>query len=379
MDASRVLWMNWQEQLTELLPGIHGHQKKTLAFFVLGIVLSGCAVMQRVAETLSERGLSSAKMTSIERRLARFIANKRIVVPLIWKLLLAQVLTPFRGQQLYFVLDNMPFRDDLTIVYVGLLVHSRVLPVAWAVMPAQTKWDEGQWQIVGRLLDQVRVHLPDTSCTLLADRGLTGMALVKLCTTRGWHYLLRVCAEHTCRRYFNGKLERSWKRFGQIVLKPGYRWYGKAQVWQEATLETYVSLVWDTGCEEPRLLISDEGAGRRQVQVYAWRMRVEATFQESKSRGWNIEASWIEDRAHLDRLRLSLFLAMWWVSHLAAACIHHGQRQRFDRVDRRDKSIFRLGRLWLLDILRRVHNRASLRHCLPFQKMKAGWRFALRF
>jgi hypothetical protein len=68
---------------------MHGHQKKTLAFFVLGIVLSGCAVMQRVAETLSERGLSEAKMTSIERRLARFLANKRIVVLVIWKLLLA--------------------------------------------------------------------------------------------------------------------------------------------------------------------------------------------------------------------------------------------------------------------------------------------------
>ena len=51
MDATSVLWMNWQEQLKDLLPAIHGHQKKTLAFFVLGIVLSGSAVMQRVAET----------------------------------------------------------------------------------------------------------------------------------------------------------------------------------------------------------------------------------------------------------------------------------------------------------------------------------------
>jgi Transposase DDE domain len=379
MDTSSVLWTNWHEQLKELLSGMHGHQKKTLAFFVLGIVLSGSAVMQRVAETLSERGLSEAKMTSIERRLARFIGNSRIVVPLIWNLFLTQVLTPFRGQSLYFVLDNTPFRDELTIVYLGLLVHSRVLPVAWAVMPAQTKWDEGQWDIVGRLLDQVSVHLPDTCCTVLADRGLAGMPLVKLCTSHGWHYVLRICAEHTCRRFFNGKLEQSWKRFDHIVLKRGYRWYGKARVWQEETLETYVSLVWDPGCEEPWLLISDEGAGRRQVQVYAWRMRVEATFQDSKSRGFNIEASWIVDRTHLDRLLLALFLAMWWVSHLAAACIHHGQRQRFDRVDRRDKSIFRLGRLWLLDILRRVQNRASLRHCLPFQKTKRGWRFALRF
>ncbi len=54
--------------------------------------------MQRVAETLYERGLSEAKMTSIERRLARFIGNSRIMVPLIWKLFLTQALTPFRGQ-----------------------------------------------------------------------------------------------------------------------------------------------------------------------------------------------------------------------------------------------------------------------------------------
>ncbi len=63
------------------------------------------------------------------------------------------------------------------------------------------------------------------------------------------------------------KTGKSWKRFEQIVLKPGYRCYGKARVWQEEMLETYVSLVWDPGCEEPWLLISDQGAGRRQVQV----------------------------------------------------------------------------------------------------------------
>ena len=80
MDTSSVLWTNWHEQLKELLTGMHGHQKKTLAFFVLGIVLAGSAVMQRVAETVSERGLSEAKMTSIERRFARFIGNSRAVI-----------------------------------------------------------------------------------------------------------------------------------------------------------------------------------------------------------------------------------------------------------------------------------------------------------
>jgi len=183
----------------------------------------------------------------------------------------------------------------------------------------------------------------------MADRGLAGMPMVKLCTSRGWHYLLRVCQEHPCRRFFNGKLEQTWKRFGQIVLKPGYRWYGKARVWQEETLETYVSLVWDTGCEEPSLLISDQGA-------CAWKrpdLIVKAVAGTAKPvGGWT------------GRTRDRLLLALEWTSHLAAACIQRGQRQRFDRVDRRDKSIFRLGRLWLLDMLLRVRNRASLKRSL---------------
>ena len=77
--------------------------------------------------------------------------------------------------------------------------------------------------------------------------------------------------------------------------------------------------------------ISDQQAGKRRVNEYALRMRVESTFQDSKSRGWNLEASLVKEEARLDRLLLALFLAMWWVSHLAASCMHHGKRDRFDR------------------------------------------------
>ena len=82
----------WHEQLKEVLTGIHGQERaQTLACFVLGIVLAGSAVLQRVVETLAERGLNEAKMSSSEQRLARFTANERIVVLLIWKRFLAQV------------------------------------------------------------------------------------------------------------------------------------------------------------------------------------------------------------------------------------------------------------------------------------------------
>src|SRR6266571_5530075 len=106
-------------------------------------------------------------------------------------------------------------------------------------------------------------------------------------------------------------------------------------------------------------------------------------FRIRATRGWNIEAAQLKVRAHLERLLLALFLAVWWVGHLAASCIHHGQRDRFDRHDRRDKSVFRLGCLWLKDILRRITTSAfaaaTLTCCLPFRKTASGWRFSLRF
>ena len=40
-------------------------------------------------------------------------------------------------------------------------------------------------------------------------------------------------------------------------------------------------------------------------------MRLESTFQNTKSRGWDLEASLIADLERLNRLLLALFVAMW--------------------------------------------------------------------
>jgi hypothetical protein len=135
LDASAVFWERWRAHVKELLPGIHGHQKKTLAFFVIGIVVSGSTVLHRVAECIRVQGINPATMTRIERRRARLIANDRLVVTNIWELFLSQMRSLWQGKSLRFMLDGPPCRADATIMDLGFWVHSRVLPVAWAVMP----------------------------------------------------------------------------------------------------------------------------------------------------------------------------------------------------------------------------------------------------
>lgn len=169
MNAPTALWEAWRTQVKLLFPHLHGHQQKALAWMVLGTVLSGSAVLQRMAEGLY--GISAATMPSIERRLARFVANDRVNTSFVWNEFLAQVLPFWRERRVFLVLDCTPFDDRATIVYLGLLIHSRVLPLAWQVMPAQQKWPESQWEIVRRLLEQVAPHLERTDCTLVADQA----------------------------------------------------------------------------------------------------------------------------------------------------------------------------------------------------------------
>ena len=230
MEASNIVWEKWQEQVTDLLPTIHGHQKKTLALSVLGIVLSKRAVFQRMAESVYLQGISQAKMTSIERRFARFGASERIHVKTIWSELLKQLLPFWKGKAVQLVLDCTPFDDRATMVYLGRLLHSRVLPVAWRVMPSQEKWDQGQWELVGELLDEVKAHWEPTDCTLIADRGLAGAPLVKLCRDRKVHYLLRVCKEHTCRR----RLGQNWRAWTDA--RPHHSERRTAVVWTRVAL-----------------------------------------------------------------------------------------------------------------------------------------------
>jgi uncharacterized protein YchJ len=48
-------------------------------------------------------------------------------------------------------------------------------------------------------------------------------------------------------------------------------------------------------------VISDRPASHKRVSEYARRRRVEATFQDTKSRGCLIECSRFKNRDHLDR------------------------------------------------------------------------------
>jgi hypothetical protein len=106
------------------------------------------------------------------------IANEDLDVSQCWKQFLQHPLPFWQKRRAILVLDCTPDNDRFTIVFVGILVQNRLLPLAWQVMPQNEEWDEGQWQIVERLFAQVAQFLPAQEVILLADRGLAALLLI---------------------------------------------------------------------------------------------------------------------------------------------------------------------------------------------------------
>ncbi len=377
MNAFSPLCTVWHQQVKEFFSGLHGHQSKTLALFVLGAIKAESIVVQRVAEALL--GESEAKAPSIERRLERFLSNEKIETEQTWDAFLAQIMPYFRQAPMQLVIDLTPYEEHAQVIYIGLLQHSRVLPLVWKVMPGQESWDQGLWDCIAELFKRLAPHIGETACTIMGDSAFGCFAMVSLCQTYGWHYLFRICAEHTCEHWSpRGRLLPTCP-VSDLVSEPGKRFYGHVRLWQEHQIETNLSACWDPTEEEALFVISDLPAGRKRITDYRLRWRVESTFQDLKSRGWDWEASHVRRLDRVDRMLFVLFLLVWWLAHLAASCIHNGRRDRYDRHDRRDKSILRIGRLYLFDIERRASRLSDLKQCLLFQRSETRWRFSLRF
>lgn len=374
---SSVLCEAWQKQVQEFFTQLHGHQSKTLAWFVLGAIRAQSIVLPQVAEALLAE--SEAKASSIERRLERFLSNPRIDVEQTWEELLTQVMPFFRQEPMRIIIDVTSYEEHAQVIYVGLLQHSRVLPLVWKVMPGQQKWDQGFWSCIDELFKRLAPHVGGADCTIIGDSAFGCFPMVELCEKYHWHYLFRIAGQHTCRRRLaEGALGASIA-VAQLVQKPGKRFRGSVRLWQNESIESELSICWGEGEDEALCVISDRTAGKRRIAEYRLRWRVESTFQDSKSRGWDWEKCHVRALERINRLLLVLCLLFWWLAHLAATCMHHGKRDRYDRADRRDKGIFRIGRLYLFDIERRDTHGGNIQQCLLFRKKSGRWCFSLRF
>lgn len=266
------------------------------------------------------------------------------MVAAIWTTLLPALLRQYPGLRPIFVFDPTPHLDRFTVLAVGLVVHCRVMPVAWRLVPQQNAWPERMEPLLQELLETVQAALaPGTEPILLVDRGITSAKMVDLVRKLGWRAVFRVNAgpTQTNRVRLSPNDER---RVWQLVTKPGQRWTGEVDLFKEvAWRRLHLTIPWDRIAARPGILLSDAPAGDACVREYRRRTRCEATYRDCKRRGWDVEATKLTAEDRLNRLLLGLHLAFWWSHQLGLQVIRLGERSRYDRRDRRDLSVIKLG------------------------------------
>jgi hypothetical protein len=367
MQARLRLLHDWGRQVRALLPAARATRAATLALFALGVLWAGNLTLLRVAAALPLR----AADPSTERRLRRWLANPAVVVGELWRPLLPALLAGCAGREVLLVFDPTPVRDRATLLVLGVAQHKRVLPVAWRVVPQQEPWPAPLGELFAAMAAEAAAALPaGCAVTLAVDRGLVGPEVIDRGRAVGWHVLMRLRAgagEATRVRLADGR-ER---RLAELPTGPGQRWHGPAAVFKQAGWRAgHVTIHWARGAAEPWVLFSDRPGGPDRVREYRRRARAEATYADCKRRGWDLERARIADPARLDRLLLALHLALWWAHQLGLRAARAGRRRRFDRADRRDLSLVRLGRAWLEEEL--AHGR---RPPLPFRPAPDGWAY----
>lgn len=98
------------------------------------------------------------------------------------------------------------------------------------------------------------------------------------------------------------------------------------------TAEAYGPLtalaVWEQGYEKPLYLVTSLTDPYVAAAYYKRRFRIECFFSDTKTRGFRLEESHLEEVDRVSRLLMAAVLAYWWLTYLGI----EGRKQDWDKL-----------------------------------------------
>lgn len=341
MSISEELYTRLEQAIMPLVEVSHAHHLSNWLWIVSGILQSNSVALGQIAVHLPMETKAEARIT----RIRRWLKNFKVNVWHMYRPILEHVLRDWQEQEAILILDGvMVFGDRLQIFRLSLEHGCRAIPLGWVVLEGK-----GLTQVekLKSMLQQVADFLNSRvkRVVFLADRGFRDCDWADLCLEFGWHYDIRLA----CNTYVT--LEDGKQCAVEALgVQPGqYGYFQNVMVTQDEKLQGNLSVTWTDGKRGKKIeivaILSDRCAEKARLDEYALRMRIEESFRDDQSGGFDLEHTRLKDPARLERLLLALAIATLWCHELGEHVLQDQTLQ--DELDPggkdRQLSIFQLG------------------------------------
>ena len=322
-------------KLESLLPTGHVYRTRNLAWFLTGLYASGSVHLSKVANQIP----GAAHRVSRSRRLSRFLANGAVRVrpwyaPVATGLLAAAA----QAGPVRLLIDSTKVTTSHQLLMVAVAYRRRALPIVWTWLRTAQGHSSGPKQVA--LLGYVQRLLPaHAPVIVLGDSEFT--PLQAHLEAWGWGYVLRQKSSHQVRP--QGQL--GWHRIASFVSAPGQaQWLPQAELTKKFRHRCQVWAYWRAGEKDPWLLATNLPSAQATRRHYKVRMWIEELFGDLKGHGVDLQKSRLRHFLRLSRLTLAVALLYVFLVAFGSTVIKRGLRPLVDRRERRDLSLYRIGR-----------------------------------
>jgi hypothetical protein len=329
------LYHNWLKKIMQLIPDERITRQRNMAQMLAGVFTSRSVHLSRIASKIP----GIARLTSITRRLDRFLENPAFRVRDWYEPIVRGLLTQREGQEIRLMFDGSKVGFGHQLLMVALAYRKRAIPLVWMWVRSSRGHSTTRRQLA--LLNYIRKLLPaNTTVLLVGDSEFGAVEVLRWLDLQNWKYVLRQKGSHLVR----DNEQTPWVSLGSFLQKAGQSlWLERKQLTRLHAYSVNLAAYWKLGENEPWLLATNLPSLREALQAYERRMWIEEMFGDLKDNGFDLEATRLRSVFKLHRLTFIVVLLFLDLVASGSRIIKAGQRRLVDRADRRDLSIFRIG------------------------------------
>jgi len=307
------IYYQMQEEITERFPQLRPAQQAWLTLFVFGSIQAKSATQSDVVAALLPWGKEETLRQYLREGLydgkdRAAPCSTEIDVKACFPFLLAWILSLWQGDRLPLALDATLLNDDLVSLSISLLYRGNGLPIAWTILPANTK---GEWKshLLSMLSILSSVIPKRLTVVVMTDRGLWCPDFWRALTQAGWHPLMRLHEGITFRPH-----GRDYRTALEWVGGSGRAFLASGTVFKKRSRQLSATLVvsWEEGEKEPWVLLTDLPPDPSILRWYGLRYWIEAGFRSLKGMGWQWQRTRRRDPKRVERHWLVMALAQLW-------------------------------------------------------------------